>query len=202
MWADWEVNPWRHYYINELAQTLDGSYVMLQRWIMADKQMEVEIYPVNHNVVWVPFLWLRPSANLSQVDSFIVCHGPVKRMHAKDLRRSILDILGTFPSICFQSMPSSFLQHQVLTITDWNFPFTHPLRDKADGRPVFNIRLSVWTDDVSGNTSKQYNPHMNMYLANQNIPHKYLVQEYFVRFVSTSPHASSSELFQGLQKYM
>lgn len=86
--------------------------------------------------------------------------------------------------------------------SDWKFPLTHPLRDQADGRPVFNIRLSVWTDDVSGNTSKQYNPHMNMYLSNQNIPHRYLVQEYFVRFVTTSPHASSSELFQGLQKYM
>lgn len=89
-----------------------------------------------------------------------------------------------------------------MTISDWKLPPTHPLCDVAAGRPVFNIRLSVWTNDVSGNASKQYNPHMNMYLSNQNIPHKYLVQEYFVRFVSTSPHASSSELFQGLQKYM
>lgn len=89
-----------------------------------------------------------------------------------------------------------------ISISDWTLPPTHPLREKADGRPVFNIRLSVWTDDVSGNKSKQYNPHMNMYLWNVNIPHKYLVQEYFVRFLTTSPHASSSELFHGLSKYM
>ena len=88
------------------------------------------------------------------------------------------------------------------TFSDWKSPLIHPLHDKAAGKPVFNIHLSVWTDDVSGNMSKQYNPHMNMYLSNQNIPHKYLVQEYFVRFVTTSPHASSSELFHGLQKYM
>jgi len=58
MWADWETNPWRHYYVNELAQTLDGSYVMLHRWIVANKQMAVEVYLVNQNMVWTAiFLW-------------------------------------------------------------------------------------------------------------------------------------------------
>jgi len=52
MWADWEVTPWRHYYINELAQTLDGSYVMLQRWIMVNNQMQVEVYLASWNMVW------------------------------------------------------------------------------------------------------------------------------------------------------
>lgn len=53
MWADWEDNPWRHYYINELAQTLDGGYVMLQRWIVVNKQLEVEVYFVNQNLVCI-----------------------------------------------------------------------------------------------------------------------------------------------------
>jgi hypothetical protein len=55
MWADWEASPWRHYYINELAQALDGSYVMLHRWIVVNKQMEVEVYLVDQNVVWIVF---------------------------------------------------------------------------------------------------------------------------------------------------
>ena len=43
---------------NELAQTLDGSYVMLHRWIVANKQMAVEVYLVNQNMVWTAiFLW-------------------------------------------------------------------------------------------------------------------------------------------------
>jgi hypothetical protein len=55
-----------------------------------------------------------------------------------------------------------------------------------------------WADDVSGNRSKQYNAHMNMYLPNINIPHKLLAQEYFVQFCATSPHASSLEQFDAL----
>jgi hypothetical protein len=37
-----------------------------------------------------------------------------------------------------------------------------------------------------------------MYLANVNIPHKLLAQEYFVWFCATSPHALSLEQFDAL----
>jgi hypothetical protein len=57
-----------------------------------------------------------------------------------------------------------------------------------------------WSDNVSGNVSKQYNPHMNIYLMNANIPHKKLSQEYFIRFCSTSPNASSGEQFDGMSE--
>ncbi|EPQ51029.1 hypothetical protein GLOTRDRAFT_108312 [Gloeophyllum trabeum ATCC 11539] len=55
-----------------------------------------------------------------------------------------------------------------------------------------------WSDDVSGNVSKQFSPHVNMYLANSGLPHQKLAQEFFVRFCSTSPHASSSEQLDAL----
>lgn len=74
----------------------------------------------------------------------------------------------------------------------------HPVRITAQGRPVFVLRIMPWADDVSGNRSKQYNAHMNMYLPNINIPHKLLAQEYFVQFCATSPHASSLEQFDAL----
>jgi hypothetical protein len=74
----------------------------------------------------------------------------------------------------------------------------NPVRKVAKGRPVFSIRIIPWSDDVSGNVSKQFNPHMNLYVANANLPHWKVSQEYFVRFCSTSPYASSGEQFEAL----
>ncbi|KAF7420749.1 hypothetical protein PC9H_011267 [Pleurotus ostreatus] len=74
----------------------------------------------------------------------------------------------------------------------------HPVRVLADGRPAFVLRIMAWSDDVSGNTSKQYNAHMNLYAANICLPHRKLCQEYFVRFCATSQQASSPELFDAV----
>ncbi|KAJ7135192.1 hypothetical protein C8R43DRAFT_894348, partial [Mycena crocata] len=71
----------------------------------------------------------------------------------------------------------------------------HPVRTIADGKPAFVLRIMPWADDVSGNRSKQYNVHKNMYFGNLGLPHKYLAQEYHVRFSATSQHASSLEQF-------
>ncbi|KAJ6599487.1 hypothetical protein B0H10DRAFT_2323014, partial [Mycena sp. CBHHK59/15] len=38
----------------------------------------------------------------------------------------------------------------------------NPVRKIAQGRPVFSVRIIPWSDDVSGNVSKQYNPHVNI----------------------------------------
>jgi hypothetical protein len=55
-----------------------------------------------------------------------------------------------------------------------------------------------WADDASGNQSKQYNPHLNLCTQNLNVPHEQLKHQYFVRFCSTSQHASSGEQFRPL----
>ena len=63
---------------------------------------------------------------------------------------------------------------------------------------MYNAHLKAWVDDVSGNKSKQYNEHSNMYFAHANIDHEKLAQDYFVKFSSTSPHATSSEQFNAM----
>ncbi|TDL13734.1 hypothetical protein BD410DRAFT_779140, partial [Rickenella mellea] len=60
---------------------------------------------------------------------------------------------------------------------------------------MYVSHVKAWGDDVSGNRSKQYNAHMNIYFAHANLPHEKLSQEYFVQFCSTSPHATSAEQF-------
>ncbi|KAI0682331.1 hypothetical protein BC835DRAFT_1536589 [Cytidiella melzeri] len=79
----------------------------------------------------------------------------------------------------------------------WTQEMPHPVRLKAQGRPTFTLGLMSWADDVSGNCSKQYNAHTNVYSANLNLPHHKLQQEYFVRFSSTSPTATALEQLNG-----
>lgn len=74
----------------------------------------------------------------------------------------------------------------------------HPVRIDAGGHPTFTLCMMCWSDDVSGNKTKQFNPHTNVYLANVNLPHDKLQQEYFIRFCSTSQHASSSEQMEAV----
>ncbi|KAH7868676.1 uncharacterized protein C8R40DRAFT_1163890 [Lentinula edodes] len=68
----------------------------------------------------------------------------------------------------------------------------------GQGRPDFHLRVIPWSNDVSGNVSKQYNAHTNIYISNANILHQKLAQEYFVRYCSTLAIASSSEQFVAL----
>jgi hypothetical protein len=65
----------------------------------------------------------------------------------------------------------------------------------GEDEDLFVVMASPWADDVSGNKSKQYNKHMNMYTGNGCLPGRLLQQEYHVHYVSTSPNASSAEQF-------
>jgi hypothetical protein len=62
-----------------------------------------------------------------------------------------------------------------------------------NGDDLFTIWMPILANDVSRAQSKQYQKHINVYMANANLPRWLLQQEYFVKFVSTSPHAGSLE---------
>lgn len=77
---------------------------------------------------------------------------------------------------------------------------SNPWRQKSGGRMVYAVRLIIFMDDVSGNISKQWNKHHVIYMSNANLPREMLEQEFYVRFVSSSPHAAPMELMQGLRE--
>ncbi|TFY60326.1 hypothetical protein EVJ58_g5221 [Rhodofomes roseus] len=173
MWMDKENAPRRHFYIRELARLRDGRFVIPVRFVQ-DKNVDcLDGYLVVH---------------YAATDIFVVRDHALIRVEAKELQDNVVDIERETEIRINDSAPS------------WVAKNRHPVRAIAAQRPAYTVRLMSWSDDVSGNKSKQYNAHTNVYMANINLPHDKLKQEYFVRFCSTSQHASSSEQLEILAK--
>ncbi|KAI0073338.1 hypothetical protein K474DRAFT_1649687 [Panus rudis PR-1116 ss-1] len=168
MWADWTRAKHRHYYVKELARLENNQLVIPLMWYRKDGAIWADAY----NVTQEGGVRVRSAMDSSTIVT----------IRATDLRHNVLDLQAQGLNIQFtQDSPDALKE------------MPHPLRKIAKGRAMFSVNMMVWSDDVSGNRSKQYNPHTNVYLANLSLPHRKLQQEYFVRFCSTSPHASSSE---------
>lgn len=75
----------------------------------------------------------------------------------------------------------------------------HPLRKAAGGSMVLSIPLINFGDDASGNESKAWNKHINIYCNNAALPREQMQKETNVHFVGSSPVASSAEMFQGVR---
>ncbi|KAG2104656.1 uncharacterized protein F5147DRAFT_746518 [Suillus discolor] len=64
---------------------------------------------------------------------------------------------------------------------------------------VYTVPLIIFMDDVSGNILKQWNKHHTIYMSNANLPREMLEKEFFVRFVTSSPHATPMELMRAMK---
>ncbi|KAG2089052.1 uncharacterized protein F5147DRAFT_748387 [Suillus discolor] len=65
---------------------------------------------------------------------------------------------------------------------------------------VYAIPLIIFMDDVSGNVLKQWNKHHAIYISNANLPCEMLEKEFFVRFVTSSPHTAPMELMRAMKE--
>ncbi|KAN0085722.1 hypothetical protein V8E55_006856 [Tylopilus felleus] len=67
---------------------------------------------------------------------------------------------------------------------------------------VYQVPLIIFMDNVSGNISKQWNKHYVIYMSNASLPREMLDQEFNVRFVTSSLHASPMELMHAMKEFM
>ncbi|KAJ7767826.1 hypothetical protein B0H16DRAFT_1787465 [Mycena metata] len=126
---------------------------------------------------WViPALWI-----VSKGVTFADC-----RLVKKDVPAKIYSTIMSFSPWTKQS-------HVLETCKLYGENIPNRFRAIDNGEDLFTVWVPVWADDVSGARSKQYQKHLNVYTANTNLPGQLLQQEYFVRFVSTSPHAGALE---------
>jgi hypothetical protein len=46
MWADWQCFPDKHFYVNEVARTKDGRYLVPRRWVTYNGEEYADAQPV------------------------------------------------------------------------------------------------------------------------------------------------------------
>ncbi|KAI0821964.1 hypothetical protein BC628DRAFT_708876 [Trametes gibbosa] len=170
MWA----NGGKHYYVGELGQLTDGRYIIPSCWFRHESQGTV-----------CADAWLvrwYPATNI-----YVINDPKTIEIKSTDLARNIYDILGDIP------------EQETINIggrvPEGVYNGINPLRKVAQGKRIYTSFIKLWGDDVSGNRSKQYNAHTNVYFTHANLPHQKLAQQYHVKFSSTSQFATSGEQF-------
>ncbi|EJF61701.1 hypothetical protein BD309DRAFT_824959, partial [Dichomitus squalens] len=74
----------------------------------------------------------------------------------------------------------------------------NPDRVTADGLEWECPPLIVFIDDVSGNSSKQWNVHYSCYMSNAGLPRAQIEKSRNIQFISTSPSASPMEIIEAV----
>ncbi|KNE94634.1 hypothetical protein PSTG_11997 [Puccinia striiformis f. sp. tritici PST-78] len=73
-------------------------------------------------------------------------------------------------------------------------PLPNPWRTIADGKVLRSVPITLYADDTSGNTSKQFNKHISFYFTLSGLPPHLSNQEYNCHFLSTSNLATALEI--------
>ncbi|KAJ7033584.1 hypothetical protein C8F04DRAFT_1395981 [Mycena alexandri] len=168
------VDGHRHFYVDELARLHDGSFVIPICWVMSKGRMCADAYPV--------FVDEGGMGHVDDSTELFIC--------AADLKDNFYDLE-------FKKMlPVAW---DLRSINAGYFEMPNPLCKLANGRPLYTSFVDLFFDDVSGNRSKSWNKHYNCYCTHRNLPRALLQQEFHTHFVTTSPHASSSEQFEGIK---
>lgn len=164
----------KHFWINEIAQLKDKTFI-------------------------IPLTWIQKNGNLTGI-STVVTRTPDGQWSLSDTHTHVnveeLDL-------DFDDVLAMYGPELVWTAESAPPVMPNEMRQLVDeDEDLFVIMTSPWADDVSGNKSKQYNKHMNMYAQNGCLPGRLLQQEFHMHYISSSPHATSAEQFVAFRDHV
>ncbi|KAJ7690611.1 hypothetical protein B0H14DRAFT_2420329 [Mycena olivaceomarginata] len=156
----------KRFWIEELAQLKDGTFVIPHTLLVRGGALTSDVSVVEKT----------PDGRWKVLDD-------ERTVKAEDLELDYNDMIAHFGQLVWvDDTRASSMPNEMRKLV-------------GEDEDLFVVMASPWADDVSGNKSKQYNKHMNMYTGNGCLPGRLLQQEYHVHYVSTSPNASSAEQF-------
>ena len=184
----------RHYFIDEPAKVLDGRLVIPIRWLQTeDGEVWFDAWEVKVNNVRCSFL---DDKQMIQTDDnndkglSSICDDKTILLPSLKLFQNLLDLEGSHSLPTWA--PETIAKGHVTRIPN-------PDRALADGLPIYTSFIDIFGDDVSGNQSKSWNKHWNIYILHRNLPRQVLYQQCHIHFISTSTHAAVPEQFHGIK---
>ncbi|KAJ7253007.1 hypothetical protein B0H12DRAFT_1017789 [Mycena haematopus] len=204
------VAPHMHFYPEETDGPISETY-QAERWMEYTPSQLTPMFSKGHKRFWIDELAQLKTGIFVIPHTLIVRNGVLTSdvsiaEQASDGRWRLLDQEETVKADEFELDYDDIITHfgTLTWVEGTNIPLMPNEMRKlvAEGEDLFVVMASPWADDVSGNKSKQYNKHMNMYTGNGCLPGRLLQQEYHVHYVSTSPNASSAEQFAAFRDHV
>ncbi|THU93011.1 hypothetical protein K435DRAFT_671003 [Dendrothele bispora CBS 962.96] len=185
----WQAERWKEYDPSDLTPMYSSN----------GKQFYInEVSMLHDDRLVIPLLWvkrhgiLHADCNLVDIDdNGLWIRGT--SVHSIPADQFVMNYLEVISTLNVQRIPWK----DEMSVPEMPNPKRKLVDEDED---LYVVMIPIWADDVSGNKSKQYNKHINLYMENSNLPARLLQQEYFVNFLSTSPHASSPEQFAEIRK--
>ncbi|KAJ7343257.1 hypothetical protein DFH08DRAFT_915165 [Mycena albidolilacea] len=204
------VAPHMHFYPEETDGPISETY-QAKCWMEHTPSQLTPMFSKGHKRFWIEELAQLKDGTFIIPHTLIVRNGGLTSdvsiaMQTSDGRWELLDQEQTVKADDFELDYNDLIAHFGMLV--WvegaqASPMPNEMRKLvAEDEDLFVIMTSPWADDVSGNKSKQYNKHMNMYTGNGCRPGRLLQQEYHVHYILTSPNASSAEQFSTFRDHV
>lgn len=165
----------RHFYVNELAKMSSGELIIPFRWFVQHNELHADAWEVtvNNQVCFTQWQLLNCHRLMQTLLAVIKRESLLSMMGSQLLSPpEISHIISTTSNLItsFQNgMVSSLFYNKLLYLStcsywwyllerahSWSYPqeMPNPLRELAQGDPLYTSFVSYFADDVSGNRSK------------------------------------------------